>query len=299
MTVLSEKLTFPGAHGAPLSALLDLPFGPVRATALFAHCFTCSKDIFAAERIAAALTGHGIAVLRFDFTGLGASGGDFANTNFSSNVADLLAAAEFMRGREQGPELLIGHSLGGAAVLVAAGDIPEVRAVATIGAPADAEHVIQNFVADLDRIEQEGAAEVTLAGRRFTIQRQFLEDLRTQRLQDRVATLGRPLMILHAPLDASVGIENAAAIFRAAQHPRTPVGNWRRAKRPDAYDSREGSRKSVRRRTTQSRPGPRRRSPRAEPIGATTDAGGLGRFSGYYRRGWLIWRASHPATLGR
>ena len=150
MIAPSQKLTFPGAHSAPLSALLNRPFGPIRGTALFAHCFTCSKDIFAAERIAAALTGRGIAVLRFDFTGLGASGGEFADTNFSSNIADLLAAA---------------------AVLAAAGEIPEVRAVATIGAPADAKHVIQNFAADLDRIEEEGAAEVTLAGRHFIIQR--------------------------------------------------------------------------------------------------------------------------------
>ncbi len=219
----SEKLMFTGAQGTPLAARLDLPAGPIRATALFAHCFTCSKDLFAVQRIADALAGQGIAVLRFDFTGLGGSGGDFANTNFSSNIADLLAAADFLRGRGQAPELLIGHSLGGVAVLAAAADIPEVKAVATIGAPSDADHVIQNFAADLSRIEDEGEAEVTLAGRRFTVKRQLLEDLRAQSQQERIAGLGRPLMILHAPLDDSVGIENAAAIYRAAKHPKSFV----------------------------------------------------------------------------
>lgn len=219
----SEELVFPGALGDPLAALMDHPIGPRRATAIFAHCFTCSKDIFAAARIASALTEHGVAVLRFDFTGLGASGGEFANTNFSSNIADLLAAASFLRGRGQAPELLIGHSLGGAAVLSAAREIPEVRAVATIGAPSEADHVTQNFHADIASIEEEGEAEVTLAGRRFTIQRQFLKDIRTHELRDRIAALGRPLMIFHAPEDEIVGIENAAAIYQAARHPKSFV----------------------------------------------------------------------------
>jgi uncharacterized OsmC-like protein/pimeloyl-ACP methyl ester carboxylesterase len=223
VTALSERVEFAGAHGAALAARLDRPAGSVRATALLAHCFTCSKDLFAVRRIAGALAGHGIAVLRFDFTGLGASGGEFASTNFSSNVADVVAAADFLRSRGEAPALLIGHSLGGAAVLAAAGEIPEARAVATIGAPADAEHVVQSFAADEARIEEEGEAEVTLAGRRFTIRRQFLEDLRGQRLGERVAALRRPLMILHAPRDETVGIENAAAIYAAAKHPKSFV----------------------------------------------------------------------------
>jgi putative redox protein len=194
---------------------------PPRAYALFAHCFTCSKDLFAAARIAEALAGRGIAVLRFDFTGLGASEGEFANTNFSSNTADLVAAANHLRVVRAAPALLVGHSLGGAAVLAAAGDIPEARAVVTIGAPADAAHVIRNFAADVGRIEATGAAEVTLAGRKFTIRKQFLEDVEGARLRDRIQELKRPLLIFHAPRDGTVGIENAAAIYNAAKHPKS------------------------------------------------------------------------------
>jgi len=219
----SERLDFPGHDGGRLAARLDLPVGPPRAYALFAHCFTCSKDGIAARRIAGALAARGIAVLRFDFTGLGGSAGDFANTGFSSNVADLVAAAAHLRATRAAPQLLVGHSLGGAAVLAAAGEIPEARAVATIGAPADAAHVTKNFAADLHRIEAEGAAEVTLAGRRFTIRREFLEDLAGARLSERIAVLKKPLMILHAPRDAVVGITNAAAIFKAAKHPKSFV----------------------------------------------------------------------------
>ncbi len=218
-----ERLTFSGHDGGTLAALLEKPAGPPVAYALFAHCFTCSKDIFAAARIAAALAERGIAVLRFDFTGLGSSEGEFANTNFSSNVADLVAAAAFLRAEHAAPAILIGHSLGGAAVLAAAGAIPEVRAVATIGAPADAAHVVKNFAADLSRIETTGEAEVTLAGRRFTIRRQLLEDLEGTRLADCVAGLRKPLLIFHAPRDATVGIENAAALYAAAKHPKSFV----------------------------------------------------------------------------
>ncbi len=216
-----NKITFPGADGSTLAARLDLPTGPIRAYALFAHCFTCSKDIFAASRIAAALAERGFAVLRFDFTGLGASDGEFANTNFSSNVDDLLAAAHYMRAHHRAPDLLIGHSLGGAAVLAAAGDIPEVRAVATIGAPADAAHVTHNFHAKLDQIRQKGEAEVTLAGRAFKIKRQFLEDVDQTQLEPRIMTLKPALFVLHAPRDDIVGIENAAMIFQAAKHPKS------------------------------------------------------------------------------
>lgn len=223
MESLSEKLVFPGHGGDLLAARLDRPIGPARAHAIFAHCFTCSKDIAAARMIAAALAAQGIAVLRFDFTGLGHSGGEFANTNFSSNIADLVAAADWLRSRGDAAELLIGHSLGGAAVLAAAGAIPEIRAVVTIGAPADAAHVTHSFSADLATIAETGAAEVTLGGRRFTIQKQFLDDLAGTRLDAQIGALKRPLLIFHAPRDGQVGIENAEQIFRAAKHPKSFV----------------------------------------------------------------------------
>jgi putative redox protein len=223
MTPQSKKVMFSGSQGHQLAARLEMPFGPVRAYALFAHCFTCSKDVFAAARIAGELARHGFAVLRFDFTGLGASGGDFANTNFSSNVADLVAAADYLRDGHAAPALLVGHSLGGAAVLAAASRIPEVRAVATIAAPSSAAHVLQNFAADIDAIRQSGEAEVTLAGRTFRITRQFLEDLEGHTLLDQVSSLKMPLMIFHGPRDDTVGIDNAAAIFQAAKHPKSFV----------------------------------------------------------------------------
>ncbi len=223
MPVRSRKIEFPGSLGALLAARLDLPAGGPRAYALFAHCFTCSKDVFAASRIAAQLAGHGIATLRFDFTGLGASEGEFANTHFSSNVDDLVAAADWLRSQHQAPLLLIGHSLGGAAVLAAASRIPEVKAVATIGAPADADHVIQNFGASVDEIERAGEAEVSLAGRTFTIRKSFLDDVRATTLREHIATLKRALIIFHAPLDGTVGIDNASAIFSAAKHPKSFV----------------------------------------------------------------------------
>lgn len=223
MAIESSKITFTGIDGQTLAARLDSPAGPVRAYALFAHCFTCSKDIFAASRIARGLAEKGIAVLRFDFTGLGASEGEFANTNFSSNVQDLLAAAEHLRQHYQGPAILIGHSLGGAAVLAAAGDIPECKAVATIGAPADPAHVAHNFQPNLEEIEAKGEASVQLAGRSFTIKKQFLDDVREQRLSQRVASLKRALLVFHAPLDETVGIDNATQIFVAAKHPKSFV----------------------------------------------------------------------------
>ena len=223
MAIESSKITFTGIDGQTLAARLDSPAGPVRAYALFAHCFTCSKDIFAASRIARGLAEKGIAVLRFDFTGLGASEGEFANTNFSSNVQDLLAASEHLRQHYQGPAILIGHSLGGAAVLAAAGDIPECKAVATIGAPADPAHVAHNFQPNLEEIEAKGEASVQLAGRSFTIKKQFLDDVREQRLSQRVASLKRALLVFHAPLDETVGIDNATQIFVAAKHPKSFV----------------------------------------------------------------------------
>ncbi len=223
MAAHSEKITFPGLHGLPLAARLDWPDGKPRALALFAHCFTCSKDLFAASRIASELTQRGFAVFRFDFTGLGMSAGEFANTNFSSNMQDLLAAAAFLRQTIMQVDILIGHSLGGAAVLAAAANIPEAAAVAPIGAPADAAHVMQNFAAHLDEIREKGEAKVTLAGRSFTIKRQFLEDVEAVRLKERIAAMRKALVVFHAPTDAVVGIENAAAIFAAAKHPKSFV----------------------------------------------------------------------------
>lgn len=216
-----EKVEFSNGRGESLAALLELPDAPPRAYALFAHCFTCGKDIAAAARIARGLTARGIGVLRFDFTGLGGSEGDFANTNFSSNVMDLVAAADFLRDSGRAPSLLIGHSLGGAAALFAAGQIPEVTAVATIGAPATPDHVIKQFHADLDAIEAGGEAEVSLAGRTFRIQKQFLEDLRAQELSSVIGHWKRALLIMHAPLDEVVSIDEAGRIFQAAKHPKS------------------------------------------------------------------------------
>ena len=219
----SEKITFPGSHGEPLAARLDRPGGEVRGYALFAHCFTCSKDTLAAARIAEGLAGHGFAVLRFDFTGLGGSGGDFANTDFSSNVADLLKAADYLREQYRAPSLLVGHSLGGAAVLAAAAGIPEARAVATIGAPAEPAHVAAHLEAARPEIEARGEAEVTLAGRSFCIRKEFLDDIEGQKLEAATAGLRKALMVFHAPRDEIVGIENAEKIFKAAKHPKSFV----------------------------------------------------------------------------
>ena len=223
MAIGSEKVTFPGASGASLAARLDRPAGRPRAYALFAHCFTCNKDIFAAARIAGALAAQGIAVLRFDFTGLGASEGDFANTNFSSNVEDLVCAADFLRDNHEAPKLLIGHSLGAAAVLAAAGQVPEAVAVATIAAPADPAHVAEHFTDARPEIEAAGEAEVLLVGRPFRIKKQFLEDIETHKLESAIGELRKALMVFHAPRDATVGIDNASRIFLAAKHPKSFV----------------------------------------------------------------------------
>jgi len=220
----TEKIEFPSTNGDLLAARLDRPeAGPARAYALFAHCFTCTKDIFAASRIAAGLAEQGIAVLRFDFTGLGHSEGEFANTNFSSNVDDLLQAAQFLRETYQAPKVLIGHSLGGAAVLAAAGRVPEARAVATIGAPAEPAHVQHLFQEARPEIEAKGEAEVLLGGRSFRIKKSFLEDIESQRLETAISGMKKALMIFHSARDATVGIDNAARIFGAAKHPKSFV----------------------------------------------------------------------------
>lgn len=219
----SERLTFPGHAGHDLAARLDRPEGPHLATALLAHCFACSKDIHAARRISRRLAAMGIAVLRFDFTGLGHSGGEFANTTFSSNVEDLVAAGTALSGRGLAPGLLIGHSLGGAAVLRAAARIPSARAVVTIGAPFDPDHVTRNFAGALDTIRENGSAEVDLGGRPVTIGRRFVAEIAAEELGPAIAGLRRALLILHAPRDGIVGIENATRIFTAARHPKSFV----------------------------------------------------------------------------
>ena len=218
----SQKIEFPGHSGQRLAARLDAPANP-RAYALFAHCFTCGKDIFAAARIAERLTAQGIAVLRFDFTGIGSSEGEFANTNFSSNVQDLIAAADYLRKNHQAPALLIGHSLGGAAVLAAAPHVAEAIGVATIAAPSAASHVTHLFVNDIAAIEKDGSAKVMLAGRPFTIAKQFLDDVAGQEFLSKIAHMKKALLVCHAPLDDTVGVDNATAIFAAAHHPKSFV----------------------------------------------------------------------------
>src|SRR5215470_10179489 len=220
----SQAVSFPGAGGDALAARLDLPSGDApRAYALFAHCFTCSKETRAATSISEALNAAGIAVFRFDFTGLGGSEGDFANTTFSSNVADLVAAADWLRRERQAPAILVGHSLGGAAVLAAAASVREAVAVATVNAPADPAHVAHLFAGQRAEIDARGEAEVELAGRKFRIRREFLEDVAEQKLTAAIATLRRALIVFHAPGDTIVGIDNASAIFLAAKHPRSFV----------------------------------------------------------------------------
>ncbi len=216
-----EKRIFTNNAGEELAALLELPATRPTAYALFAHCFTCSKDIAAASRISRALAGQGFGVLRFDFTGLGNSEGDFANSNFSSNVGDLLQAAEHLRRNLNAPSLLIGHSLGGAAVLAGASSIPEVKAVVTIGAPSDPSHVSHLFAKSLAQIEAEGCAIVKLGGRTFEIKRQFLEDITSQRLQSKISKMRKALLIFHSPVDDIVDIKHARAIYEAAKHPKS------------------------------------------------------------------------------
>lgn len=219
-----EKLTFRGALGDELSARLDVPDdGKARAFVLFAHCFTGSKDVLAGVRIAKALWLRGFGVLRFDFTGLGESEGDFANTTFSSNVGDLVAAANYLRENWEAPAVLIGHSLGGAAVLASAGQIPEALAVCTIGAPADPEHVVHHFDEARAEIEGAGEAEVEIGGRPFRIKSSFLEDIADHKLQDQIAKMRKALLIFHSPIDSTVGIENAGEIYQAAWHPKSFV----------------------------------------------------------------------------
>lgn len=219
----TERLEFTNRNGEKLAALIDLPLGIPNAFALFAHCFTCGKDNLAAKRISERLAIGGIGVLRFDFTGLGTSEGEFADTHFSSNVDDLVAAADHLRKAYGTPAILIGHSLGGAATLAAAHRIADARAVVTIAAPCDPAHVTGLFKEHIDKIREQGEVEVSLAGRPFRIKREFLDDIAEQRIRDCLANLRKALLVFHSPTDDIVGIENASHIFTAAKHPKSFV----------------------------------------------------------------------------
>jgi len=219
----TEQLEFANSKGEKLAALIDLPLGKPNTFALFAHCFTCGKDNLAAKRISERLAMSGIGVLRFDFTGLGASEGEFADTHFSSNVDDLVAAADYLRKSRGAPAILIGHSLGGAAVIAAARRIPDAHAVVTIAAPSDPAHVTGLFKEQIDKIRSQGEVEVSLAGRPFRIKREFLDDVAEQRITDSLARMHKALLVFHSPTDDVVGIENASRIFTAAKHPKSFV----------------------------------------------------------------------------
>ncbi|MCT4706717.1 bifunctional alpha/beta hydrolase/OsmC family protein [Enterobacteriaceae bacterium H11S18] len=220
MTVIKQKLTFANQDGITLSGLLESPENPT-GYALFAHCFTCGKGLTSASQISRALVEQGIAVLRFDFTGLGGSDGDFANSNFSSNVADLLAAADYLSTNYQPPALLVGHSLGGTAVLVAALRLDYVKCVATIGAPAEPAHVLKQLGGKLDDIRGQGVATVQLAGRPFTIKKQFLDDVEQFQLQGQLRSLNKALLILHSPRDTTVSVDQAERLYTSARHPKS------------------------------------------------------------------------------
>ena len=219
----SQKVSFSNADGQELAGVLDLPTGEPVAYALFAHCFTCSKNLKAASNIVHSMTAAGIAVLRFDFTGLGQSEGDFADTSFSSNVADLVAAANWLEQNYRAPDVLFGHSLGGTAVLQAAPQIPSAVAVATLGSPADPAHVAHMFAGCETELEQQGVANVQLGGRPFRIKKQFLDDLESHNLPAAVGSLRKALLVMHAPLDDVVDVDNASALFAAAKHPKSFV----------------------------------------------------------------------------
>ena len=217
----SKAVSFPSSKGHALAARLEQPAGEPRAWAIFAHCFTCSKDSKAAAYISQALAGRGIAVLRFDFTGLGMSGGEFAESNFSSNIDDLAYAAKFLKENYRPVDILIGHSLGGAAVIAAAARVAEARAVATIGAPYEPAHV--SHLINAQDILRDGEAQVDIGGRPFRIRKQFLDDLTRHDSAKTIAALGKALLVMHSPRDRIVGIDNAAKIFTAAKHPKSFV----------------------------------------------------------------------------
>lgn len=225
MTPLTEKFVFLSPQGHELAGRLDSPvIGQPRAYAVFAHCFSCSKDLSAVRRIVARLTEAGIAVLRFDFTGLGHSGGEFANSHFQANIADLSAAIEAMNATGKAPSLLIGHSLGGAAVLCAGAAHDQIKAVATVGAPFDPAHALDNIAEDISNLDPEACVEVTLGGRPFRIDRSFVDGMAEGKMVEAAKSLRAALLVLHSPIDATVGIDHASQIFLSAKHPKAFVG---------------------------------------------------------------------------
>lgn len=217
----TEKVEFTAQSGKRLAGRLDLPETQPHTYALIAHCFSCSKDMSAISRISRSLSEQNIALFRFDFTGLGQSEGDFADTNFTTNVGDLVSAAHYMREAYEAPSVLIGHSLGGAAALVAAREIPEVKAVATIGAPFDTAHVAHHFEDHIDEINEKGEAEVLLVGRKFKIKKQFIDDIQNQDMANHISQLKKALLVMHSPIDETVDIENARKIYEMAKHPKS------------------------------------------------------------------------------
>ncbi len=218
----SQKVTFENAKGEELAARLELPVNQQPHTfALFAHCFTCTKNLTAVRNLSRALSINGIAVLRFDFTGLGESEGDFADTNFSSNIEDLIEAAQYLEEHYKAPAIVIGHSLGGAAAICAAAQLDYVRAVATLGVPFDPQHVSHLFGTEIEKIEAQGVAEVNIGGRPFTVKKQFLEDIKENNIKDHLENLDKAILIMHSPQDRTVAVENAAKIYHAARHPKS------------------------------------------------------------------------------
>lgn len=216
-----EKITFTNNNGLQLAALIELPENEIKGYAVFAHCFTCNKNLTAVSNIGRAFNANGIAVLRFDFTGLGESEGNFENTNFSSNVDDLIAAANYLEKNYQAPSILVGHSLGGAAVIFAAKKLLSIKAVATIGAPSNPKHVAHLFKSGIEEINQKGEALLSIGGREFKIQKHFLDDINEQNMEKTVKDMDKALLVLHSPQDTTVGIENAAQIYQAAWHPKS------------------------------------------------------------------------------
>ena len=216
-----EKVKFTNTAGHELAARIELPEGNPKAYALFAHCFTCNKNLSAVKNIGRALTSKGIAVLRFDFTGLGESEGDFSNTNFSSNVEDLISASQFLQKNYEAPSILIGHSLGGAAVIFAASKLPTVKAIATIGAPSNPKHVSHLFKHGIKEINERGEATLQIGGREFKIKKHFLDDIDEKNMTPAVQKMKNSLLVMHSPQDTTVGVENAAHIYQAARHPKS------------------------------------------------------------------------------
>ena len=218
----STKLNIQNVKGFQLQAYLELPANEKpKNYAIFAHCFTCNSTLKPVKNISRALTSHGFGVVRFDFTGLGKSEGEFADSYFSANVDDLLAVSDYMKEHYQAPSLLVGHSLGGAAVIVAASKLESVKAIATIGAPATTEHVKKHFSHHVNEIAEKGDVEVNIGGRPFKINQEFVDDFDKTDLPEITKSLRKPILIMHAPFDKVVGIENAHQLYLAAHHPKS------------------------------------------------------------------------------